>query len=408
MNAAQTSAAGALPRVFVHLDQGRSPTSWQLAFERGLVFEEWPYGYQWASPYVDLVYSVDAREGPVGSLLRRGQNLLLGFDLRHAWRNRAGLSDADVVWTHTEHEHLAVALLKKLHLIRAVPLLGQSVWLWDSWTSYGPLRRRFYRWLLSAVNEHSTLSRDNAASASAVLDTRVHAVPFGIEPAFTVPPRNPPDANRIRVVAPGNDRHRDWAGLAEVSRRHPDIDVLVLSVRRKPRRLVSSRTPNFRVRPAANTREMVEAIASADVVAIPLLTSQHASGITVGFEALAAGRPVAMTDTGGVHDYFESHVSWAEPGNPESMAEAIRAAASLTGNRAVLEANRSWLRQAGLLARDYAYRHVLLTYLMLGMQDEEATAAISRFEPVSIPPGEPKFNTPNVEDSPATEPYRQS
>lgn len=396
MRAAQTGGRESLPRVFVHLDQGRSPSSWQRAFQRGLVFEEWPYGYQWASPYVDLSYSVDATEGAVGSLLRRAQNVVLGFDLRHAWRNRAGLADAEVIWTHTEHEHLAVALLKKLHVIPDVPLLGQSIWLWDSWPSYSPLRRRFYRWLLSAVGEHTTLSTHNAAYARTVLGTRVHAVPFGIEPAFVVPPRDDRDATRIRVVAPGNDRHRDWTGLAEVSRRHSDIDVLVLSVRRKPRRLLSARIPNFRVRAAANTREMIEAIAAADVVAIPLLGSRHASGITVGFEALAAGRPVAMTDTGGVHDYFESQVSWAEPGDPESLAAAIRAAASLNDDAAVLEANRAWLRAAGLLARDYAYRHVLLTSLMLGRLDEKGAAAISRFEPVSGPRGELQLNTEGV------------
>ena len=400
MTSAPGRTRGALPRVFVHLDQGRSPSSWQQAFARGLVFEEWPYGYQWASPHVDLVYSVDAAEGAVGRFLRRAQNVILGFDLRHAWRNRAGLTDADVIWTHTEHEHLAVALLKKLRVIRRVPLLGQSVWLWDSWPTYGLLRRRFYRWLLSAVDEHSTLSSDNAAYASTVLDTRVHAVPFGIEPAFVVPPRDQRSTTRIRVVAPGNDRHRDWAGLAEVSRRHPDLDIVVLSVRRKPRRLVCSRNPNFRVRAAADIGEMIEAIADADVVAIPLLESRHASGITVGLEALAAGRPVAMTDTGGVHDYFPAQVCWAEPGNPESMAAAIRTAASLAGDEAALEANRAWLSAAGLLARDYAYRHVLLTALMLGRLDEEGAAAISRFAPVRSPRADPLFHSTGVPVSP--------
>lgn len=374
-----------VPKVFVHLDYGRSPSSWYQAFVRNQVFEEWPYGYQLAAPHVDLQYSVDAAEGPVHRFLRRSLSLVLGFDAWHAWRNRVGLKSADVVWTHTEHEHLAVALLKKLGVVGNVALLGQSVWLWDSWFTYGQSRRRLYRWLLSAVDRHTTLSSHNAAVASSVLGRDVDVVPFGIEMTFALPPRPPARSDALSVVAPGNDRHRDWPCLLEVARRNPDLDILVLSSRRRPRRLVSRDVPNFRVRTATTTSEMIDALAAADVVAIPLVTSLHASGVTVGFEALAAGRPVAMTRTGGVEAYFGSHVMYAEPERPESLAEAIRRAAAQAGDTELLEANRAHLTDAGLLARDFALRHVLMTYAMMGRLSADDAQAATRFEPVRLP-----------------------
>ena len=58
----------------------------------------------------------------------------LGFDFIHTLRNRDEILRSDVIWTHTEHEYLSVALLLLLKGRKASPaLLAQSVWLLDKW-----------------------------------------------------------------------------------------------------------------------------------------------------------------------------------------------------------------------------------------------------------------------------------
>ena len=96
------------PRVYVHLDHGRSLERWAARHARGEVWESSPYSYADAADQVALQFSVDRRDGRVGRFLRKGSTRILGFDLFHALGNRAGLRRADVVWTHTEREHLAV------------------------------------------------------------------------------------------------------------------------------------------------------------------------------------------------------------------------------------------------------------------------------------------------------------
>jgi hypothetical protein len=123
-----------------------------------------PYGYDLAGDRFDMVWSVAAPEGRLGRALRVRIANALGFDLVHAWRNRTLLFRADVIWTHTEREHLAVALLQRFRRrSRRVPVLAQSVWLWDAWQTWGAPRRALVGWLLrthpvEAV--HSARNRD--------------------------------------------------------------------------------------------------------------------------------------------------------------------------------------------------------------------------------------------------------
>ena len=75
--------------------------------------------------------------------VRRALAARLGTDVVHAWRNRALLGSADVVWTHTEREHLAVGLVRATLPRRRRPaVLAQSVWLWGRWDALGRARRR--------------------------------------------------------------------------------------------------------------------------------------------------------------------------------------------------------------------------------------------------------------------------
>jgi glycosyltransferase involved in cell wall biosynthesis len=374
------------PRVFIHLDNGRSPSTWSKAYVNRRVLEEWPYGYQFAGDYVDLTYSKDTHEPKLGNLLRRALCRVVGFDLIHALRNLDGFRNAEVIWTHTEHEHLAIAILRKVGLVPRVPIVGQTIWLWDSWRSFGPLRRLVYRWLLAEIDLHTTHSPLNAEYASRQLGQPALVVPFGIQPTFTVSPRPSSRPNSgISVVAPGNDRHRDWALLAEVARRNPDIHVRVLSSRYRARRLVSRSVRNFEVARVTDTADLISEYGQSDVVAVPLRANAHASGLTVAFEALQAGRPLVISRTGGVDDYIHDHAWYARVGDVESFAQAIRTAAPAAVDGDAMSRRRSHIEARGLTARDYGLRHVVLTDRVLRRSAVPDTVSASQFAPVQLP-----------------------
>lgn len=375
------------PRVYLHLDHGRSPASWMAAYERGKVFEDRPYGYHWAEPWVVLDYAADSRESGLGRRVRRGAKFVLGFDLIHAFRNRHRADVNDVIWTHTEGEYLADAMLMKLKLMKRIPIVGQSVWLWDRWPNWGQLRRRFHRWLLSEVTVLTTHSALNATTGSDIMGRPVLLVPFGIQPTFTLAPGVPDSAGRIRVVAPGHDRHRDWKLLQRVARRHPDIEILVLSSRRSARKLVVREVPNFKVRAAVDVEDLIAAYRDADVVAVPLRHNMHVSGITVAMESLSAGRPLVITRTGGVEDYLGDAAHYAPIGDVCGLAEAIRSAAALSADSTLMSSRRERLKSSGLLIKDFGRRHVLLTRIALGRGSVEAETTVSRFAPINLDQG---------------------
>jgi glycosyltransferase involved in cell wall biosynthesis len=359
--------------VYVHLDHGRSPTSWRRAYDRGTVFEPSPYCYAEASAHVDLQFSHDHAEGRLHSVVRRGLKVVLGFDVWHAWRNRDRAAAADVVWTHTEREHLALAFLCRLGLLPDLRILGQSVWLWDDWARLSWPRRAAYRWMLEAVTVHTTLSPVNAGVASRSIGKPALFVPFGVVELPTAPDRPETPGNCIRVVAPGNDKHRDWPQLLEVARRAPDIEVQVLSRRRAARRLAREGLPNVGVRQASSVADILACYTDADVVVVPLHPNGHASGITVALEGLMVGRPVVVTRVGGIEDYLGEYAEYAEPGDPTSLEAAIRRASKLD-SLAVREA-RAYLHTSGLTLSDYVGRHLELTRALLRGDCELASAS---------------------------------
>jgi glycosyltransferase involved in cell wall biosynthesis len=374
------------PNVFIHLDNGRSPTSWSKAYHSRRVLEEWPYGYQFAREYLRLTYSKDTDEPRLGRFIRRALCRVVGFDIIHALRNLDGLRNAEVIWTHTEHEHLAIAILQKVGLVPRVPIVGQTIWLWDSWKHFGPVRRLLHRWLLAEIDVHTTLSSHNAAYASQELRQTALVVPFGIEPTFTVSPRpSPRDSTRINVVAPGNDRHRDWDLLADVARLNPDIVVRVLSSRFRARRLVSRSVPNFQVVRITDTADLIHEYCQSDVVAVPLRQNAHASGLTVALEALQAGRPLVITRTGGVDDYLHDKAWYAQVGDADSLAKAIRSAAPSAVDGEAMSRQRAHITDSGLTARDYGLRHAVLTDRVLGRRAFPDSVSASDFVPVKLP-----------------------
>ncbi|TXM99292.1 glycosyltransferase family 4 protein [Methylobacterium sp. WL64] len=326
MPLAEAAAARRPLNVFVHLAADKDAVAWREAWlSRKLVGinDETPYGYGRATSMGCTVkFSRTTPEGLAAKVVRLGLRVLTGFDVIHAFRQRRALLAADVVWTHTESQYLAVAAV--LSLTKRRPrLLGQSVWLFDRWKTLTPLHKLLYRRLIRHVDVLTVHSSVNLAVARALFpDKRVVLVPFGIPSEQMMAPVARA-GKPFHILSIGNDRHRDWTCLASALDGLPNAMSAILSGT-APRVLIKGR-PNLQIMQARTNSELFAHFAEADVVCVPLKPNGHASGITVIQEAVLAGVPVVASATGGLEGYFGADaVRYVPPGDPRALRDALQ------------------------------------------------------------------------------------
>jgi glycosyltransferase involved in cell wall biosynthesis len=371
-------------RVFVLLEQGKGDPRWGERFRRGEVYEATPYGYGTvADPDVDVVLSTDRRESRGGSLVRRVVFKGLGFDLVHALRQLPELVRADVVWTHTEREHLALGLLKGFGYRRGgrplPPVIAQSVWVADHWNSWPAPRRALFRWCLRHLEVLTTLAPDNAAFLRRLTGKPVEVVPFGVRTDPWPGSGNTPEPvggdGPVRILCLGNDVHRDWELLRELARvAGASAEVTLVTKRLDPS--FADGLPNLHVRPATEVAQTADAYAAADVVCLPLHPNLHASGITVLLEAATWSLPCVVSDTGGLRTYFgDDAVRYLPEGaSAQQWWEAVRGLAGPSGVSTVA-AMRAAVAADELTDVGYAARHVTLSRRLLSERSPSAVGS---------------------------------
>ncbi|HEX3681785.1 MAG TPA: family 16 glycosylhydrolase [Bryobacteraceae bacterium] len=359
-------------RVFVHLAHGFGASQWEAKWKRGEIIginDHLPYGYFWAREEGCLIeYSEDGKEGLAAKLLRMGIRALLGFDFVHAWRNRRGITGAEVVWTHTESQHLAVLLLLRGRLQAERPkVVAQSVWLFDRWNRLSRPRRWFYRGLMRQADILTVLSPENLQRARELFPMcRSEIILFGIRAEEIRERRQHAVRSPIRVLSLGNDRDRDWETLVDAVKGWDRCTLRVISPGIS-RALVRG-APNVEIVHPQTNKELLSLYDWADFIALALKPNLHASGITVIEEATVCGVPVICTDTGGLRAYFsDAEVRYVPPNEPAALQRAIELLAEEDdGGASMLERARHRMRAAGLSSRDFARRHVELSRELLG------------------------------------------
>ncbi|MGF6759097.1 glycosyltransferase [Paraburkholderia sp. GAS42] len=351
--------------VHVHLFYGADPRFYRKGENIGCL-----YGYHHAeSDEFALSYSQDAREGLPIRLLRRGLKAMLGFDFIHTLRNRDEILRSDVVWTHTEHEYLSVALLLLLNRrkSRQPLLLAQSVWLLDKWPDFGVLRRWAYRKLVARADVLTTLASENAALCRRYLGRDAVHVYYGLNTRDF--PVQEPTAwqphTPVRIAAIGNDRDRDWVSLINAYGNDPRYTVRLATRRRIP---ASLRASNVDIAPAAGLKKQRELYDWADVIVVPLRPNAHASGITVMLEAAAVGKPMIVTDVGALKDYFaDGQAAYVPPFDPEALRQAVdRLVASPDDALRQAQAAARQLIARKLTTEQFAQQHVRITRELMG------------------------------------------
>ncbi|WP_140985012.1 glycosyltransferase family 4 protein [Asticcacaulis tiandongensis] len=353
--------------VFVHVAYGFGAENWHKKYINGQLVgcnDAYAYGYYLAQALgCRVTYSTDHSYNFLQMLVRGALRLLLGFDILHAYRNRGEWKKADVIWTHTESQHLSILCLCMLFNIKRPKMICQSVWLMDEFNRLSPLHKWLYLRLLKQADVLTFLSEWNRDACRKLLpDKDVRMVHFGINPdGFGVLNSGVPAKERRKIMAVGNDRHRDWNALiAQFS--NTDFDVRIVSTRVSKRDLPS----NINISPVSRQADLIEAYMEADIAIVPLKHNLHASGITAIFEANLFEKPLIVTDIGGIDGYFSNdEVYFAEHASNTSLYDS---AVHIRQNRdeATGKAKRAAQRtRADYSSQAYVAAHVALSHELL-------------------------------------------
>jgi glycosyltransferase involved in cell wall biosynthesis len=357
--------------VFVLLGYDFGANTWQRKHALGLIpglNDRLAYGYYRAGGHGwSIAYSHDHDEGRVTRFARLALRKLLGFDLVHVCRNRRRLLETDIVWTHTELEHLGVLALLQFSRRRLRPkVIANCVWLFDRWPNLSHLRQFLYRAVLQRANLITTLSPENLTVARRLFPaTRSEWVPWGALTDQMSPPKKRSIHGPIRIASLGNDMHRDWNTLLSAFGNIDRYELRVGSSRLSRKMLAGLRNVEFQAR---HTAEEVRRLYQwADLVVVPLKPNLHASGLTVVFESISCGVPVICTDTGGLRAYFsEDELTYVPLFSPAAMRTAVDQLAEDQDRRLALVANaQERILLADLTAQGFAIRNRRLSEELL-------------------------------------------
>jgi glycosyltransferase involved in cell wall biosynthesis len=354
---------------YVHVAYGYDSLKWQKNWREGKILglnEEFPYGYHHAAEYgASVVYSKDHPETKLQKLVRYGFRGVFGFDFFHAWRNRREILQADVVWTHTESQSMAILLLFALSKQPVRPkLIGQVVWLIDEWPRLNFFRKAIAKALLKKADILTFLSPLNSWAAMGLFPkTRVEFVKFGINTSYKALPCKAPPGKKIRVLSVGNDRHRDWPTLVEALKDAGDIELRLLTSTYKLR----GQHDNISVVKVDSNEALLAQFEWADMLVLALEPNFHASGITVIEEAVILGLPIICTKVGGLEAYFQDEdILYITPSQPGQIHDAIRLLAEDDELRQSMIANaKQRMVEAQISSKGYAKRHVELSLELL-------------------------------------------
>lgn len=309
-------------RVFVLSRRGQGAAQVRRAFDEDRESEPAPYGFNLAGK---TGWSIRYSEDKPTTRWSRAFFNRFEFDFFHALDNLRAIRRADIVWTMLEWEWLAVALLQRLRLAPRRPVIANSVWLSDKWPHHPPRKRAFLRRLMPShfdMTLHSARGLEYLRAALPHVSWRVS--PFGISTrGFPVtPPTTARGPDRpIRVYSIGNDGTRDWATMLEAFGNDPRFAVTIVCRWLDPALL--EKYENLRSPSDMTISRQREEYLNADVVIMPMTENSY-SGITVVMEAVATGKPVVSTATGGVPTYFDAdEVLFVPPGDAAALRDTV-------------------------------------------------------------------------------------
>ncbi len=348
------------PRVFVHLLYNMDARNYRSRYLGGMEPDASPYGFHLAEDLgFEVSYSVD-RKGRIYNAARRRISNFLGFDILHAFANIRQINNADIIWTMTEGEAFAVALLFRLRIVEHKPIIGNAVWVFDNWKYYSPVKKFGIGLSSSKLTVLTVHSKKCIPVAMKVFPrVKVKFQPFGINNSvFAItPPKYQQKSSIIKVLSIGNDETRDWSTLLKALGNDGRFKL----------RVVCWRLSDDQLRPYKNVEAIrspsrarfLEEYENADVVVISMKENIF-SGITVALEAVALGKPVLASRTGGLSSYFdEDEITYFPTNDPDALREAILQTDPTELTARAGKAQRRFLRE------DYSTKALIQSYANL-------------------------------------------
>jgi glycosyltransferase involved in cell wall biosynthesis len=370
-----------LIRVFVHLSVPYGAKRWQDSFKNGKLIginDRLPYGYyRAAEDGCQIVYSEDKKENRLDRSFRLWMKSIFGVDIVHAWRNRKGIYDSDIVWTHTELQYIAVLLLFQILFWKSRPkLIAQSVWLYDRWQDLGLLKRWVFSRLIAKADILTVLSPENLKVARTLFPhIRSEFIPFGINVDELAPLKKEKIHHPVRIFSIGNDPHRDWQILIQSVKDLPDCHLKIASW--KLNKEVLKDYNNIELLHISTASKLLSAYEWADIILLTIKPNLHASGITVLQEAAVLGIAAICSDIGGLKAYFSDEEIYFIPhGDASEIQKAIATLAADDQLRWRLAARaQARMRPGDLSSRSYARRHAELSRELLAWEPVPAASS---------------------------------
>jgi len=350
---------------YVHLCYGLDAEAYRARYAAGLEPDATPYGFHHAqNDGFDVSFSHDA-QGTIFELSRRVARRILGFDVSHAFSNRRHIRKADVVWTMTEPEAFAVCLLMRLGVVPRKPMVANAVWLLNEWDTLPWWRQRLIKSLLREISVLTVHSERCIPLAKQVAPKyAVQLNYFGINADLFWQAATPKLVGNqpVRIFAPGNDRTRDWETLLAAFGNDERFDIK-LACGWISNDLIK-RYNNVALLRKPSMKEFLQAYIEADFVAVPMVENVF-SGITVALEAVAVGRPVLCSRTGGVPSYFDEKAAFYTPvGDAAAMRQTVLDATPETV-RTRIDAARRTFNERGYSTRAVMARYATISRKLL-------------------------------------------
>jgi glycosyltransferase involved in cell wall biosynthesis len=196
--------------------------------------------------------------------------------------------------------------------------------------------RELARSALRQAGAVTACSADLAARARALgaRPERLHTVPYGVDLRAFAPPdgAGPRAHGPLRVLALGRlVEKKGFETLVEATAEGRGLEVCIAGdgdLRGELERLAAARHAPVRLVGALDRAAVADALAEADVVAVPSVVDRagNVDGLpNVLLEALAAGKPVVASRVAGIPDVVTDGVNGllVPPGDPAALAAAL-------------------------------------------------------------------------------------
>jgi len=184
-------------------------------------------------------------------------------------------------------------------------------------------KQKIFRYLVRRSAGIVTIGREETEKLKVLFPEmvdRVTYIPFGVDLAFFKRQKGLDDGT---ILAVGFDPDRDWKTLVEAVRGTP----LKVVIATRPSRLAGIDLPSNVTHRTFTQQELIDAYASARVIAIPMDTSKgvnDAMGCSTLFEAMSMGKAIVATNTHTFASYIEDGVQGLLV--PERDVAALRSA----------------------------------------------------------------------------------